>query len=81
MLQKGHFCHRGNFSLFLSWAGLFYHGGDSTVLQWLKRKKIDNLKKKATQVEVLRAKERDKKRKQRRNKAEIMKKAMKPTTN
>ena len=64
-----------------SWGGLFYHGVDSTVLQWLKRKKTDNLTKKATQLEVLGAKERDKKRKQRRNKAEVMKKAMKPTSN
>jgi len=49
-------------------------------LQWLKRKKIDNLKKKVTQLEVLGAKERGKKRKQRKNKAEIMKKIMKSTS-
>ena len=68
---------RGNFSWFLSWRGLFYHRGDSAVLQWLKRKKIDNLKKKATQLEVLRANEREKKKKQMRNEAEIMKKIKK----
>ena len=35
MSRKGHFCHRGDFSWFLLWRGLFYHGGDSTVL-WVK---------------------------------------------
>ena len=46
----------------------------------MRREKIDYSKKKATQSEVLRAKEREKKGKQRRNKTEIMKKATKSTS-